>query len=69
MSEIAELCELLEAYRRKSRSVGWQPLVAAYADAADQIEETIAEMKAASPPARHPAPASKSPPKSAFFQG
>jgi hypothetical protein len=68
MSEIAELCELLESYRRKSRSVGWQPLAAAYADAADQIEETIAEMKAA-PPTRHPAPAGTSPPKSAFFQG
>jgi cytochrome c551/c552 len=55
MPEIADLRELMEAYRRKSRSVGWQPVAAAYADAADQIEETIAEIKAASPPVRHPA--------------
>jgi cytochrome c551/c552 len=54
-NEIAELSELMECYRRRSKSVHLLPIAAAYADAADQLEEMIAGLKPAPPPAHRTA--------------
>jgi hypothetical protein len=47
--QIAELHELMEAYRRRSEIVRFTPVATAYAEAADQLEQVIAEA-AGSPP-------------------
>src|SRR4030095_5007100 len=39
--QIAKLRELIEAYRLKSKSAFFKPIVAAYADAADELEAKL----------------------------
>jgi hypothetical protein len=50
--EIAELTKLMETYRRRSRDMPYRPIAEAYADAADDIQEMIAGLEAASPAPR-----------------
>ncbi len=45
--DITELSELMEIYRRRSKLVPFQPVAAAYAEAADDLQEMVAELKAA----------------------
>lgn len=40
--EITELRKLAEAYRRRSTAAPFNPVAAAYAEAADQLDEMIA---------------------------
>ena len=47
---IAELSELMKVYRRRSKAVPFLPVAAAYARAADDLEEMLADLK--SPHAR-----------------
>lgn len=44
--DIADLSELMEIYRRRSKAVPFQPVAAAYAEAADDLQEILAELKA-----------------------
>lgn len=44
---VAELTELMEAYRRRSRAVPFRPIAEAYAEAAGDLEEILAGRKAA----------------------
>jgi hypothetical protein len=53
--EITELTELMETYRRRSREMPYRPIAAAYSDAADDIQEMIAGLRAASAAHRLPA--------------
>jgi hypothetical protein len=39
--EISELRERMEYYRRRSKSVPFRPIAAAYAEAADQLEDSV----------------------------
>lgn len=53
--DIADLSELMEVYRRRSKEVPFQPIAAAYAEAADDLQELLAELKASGREARpHP---------------
>lgn len=47
--QIAELRELIEAYRLKSKSAFFKPIVAAYADAADELEAKLIRESRACP--------------------
>jgi len=55
-NEIAELTELMECYRGRSKVVPFRPIAAAYAEAAEDLEEMIAGLKSPLPVSRVPAP-------------
>ena len=42
---IAELTELMEAYRRRSKAVPFRPIAEAYAEAAGDLEDILAARK------------------------
>ena len=42
--QIAELRDLLDSYRRRSKSVRFTPVATAYAQAADDLEEMVLEI-------------------------
>jgi hypothetical protein len=43
--DIAQLTELMESYRDRSRAIRFRPVSAAYADAANELEEIIAALE------------------------
>jgi hypothetical protein len=47
--DVAELTELMQAYRSRSKAVPFRPIAAAYAEAANDLQELIAGFEPSSP--------------------